>query len=115
MSVLHHIALRVGDLDAMLAFYQRWFGLASVRDQRPRSVWLSLGEGSVLMLETRTPEEPPIDPRSLELCAFSVTKDEHLTLRERLTAEGLLEAETAHTLYFRDPEGRRVAVSSYPL
>lgn len=115
MSLLHHLALRVSDLDTLCEFYQRRFGLECVRDQRPRSVWLSLGEHSVLMLEARGADEPTPDSRSLELIAFSVPVDQRESLRGQLVAEGLLEAETEHTLYFRDPEGRRVAVSSYPL
>ena len=67
------------------------------------------------MLETRAAGEPPIDPRSLELFAFTASEAQRLTLRARLVAQQMLEAETEHTLYFRDPEGRRVALSSYPL
>jgi hypothetical protein len=40
---------------------------------------------------------------------------ERAALRTRLAEAGMLEAETAHTVYFRDPDGRRVAASSHPL
>jgi catechol 2,3-dioxygenase-like lactoylglutathione lyase family enzyme len=44
--------------------------------------------------------------------AFAV--DDVETWRKRLTALGIVvEAETQHTLYFRDPDGRRIAVSTY--
>ncbi len=115
MAHLHHLALRTRDLEELLAFYRRWFGLAIVRDQRPRAVWLAIEPAAVLMIERAEPEEPAVAEGSRELVAFAVEAEARATLRERLVAEGLLEAETEHTLYFRDPEGRRVAVSSYPL
>lgn len=112
---MHHIALRTVDVASLAAFYARWLGLAIVRDGGDRSVWLGLGEGAVLMIEARTPEEPAIDPTSLELLAFAVDTATRTALRARLVAEGRLEGETAHTLYFRDPDGRRLGVSTYPL
>ena len=59
--------------------------------------------------------EPPPPPGSLELVAFAVSVAERLRLRAELVSLAMLEAETEHTLYFRDPEGRRLAVSSYAL
>jgi catechol 2,3-dioxygenase-like lactoylglutathione lyase family enzyme len=108
--VIHHLALRTRHVDRLLAFYQQWFGLTIVRDMRPRSVWLGLGEG-VLMIELAGETEPAIAQGSLELVAFRVTVEQRQALHSQLA----LEAETEHTLYFRDPDGRRLAVSSYPL
>lgn len=114
MPALHHLAFRVGDLDLMHAFYARWFGFEIVRDLRPRSLWLSLGAGAVLMLEMRGADEPSIDACGMELVAFAIDVEARVLLHAQLVASDLLEGETEHTLYFRDPEGRRVAVSSYP-
>ena len=111
---VHHIALRTRRLGALVAFYGRVLGLAVVRDSAPRSVWMGL-EDAVLMIEAASDHEPEIPRGSLELVAFAVTPPARATLREHLVTEGLLEAETEHTLYFRDPDGRRVGVSSYPL
>jgi catechol 2,3-dioxygenase-like lactoylglutathione lyase family enzyme len=112
---VHHLAFRSRDLDALAAFYATWLGAAVVRDSRPRALWLELGPGAVLMLELAGPDEPVLDPRSLELVAFRIEAVERAALRTRLSAAGLLEAETEHTLYLRDPDGRRIAFSSYPL
>jgi catechol 2,3-dioxygenase-like lactoylglutathione lyase family enzyme len=114
MPRLHHLALRTQDLPRLLAFYQRWLGLHVRRDQRPRSVWLALEPDAVLMLELAAADEPRVPSGSLELVAFAVTVEQRLQLRDQLLQEGLLEAETEHTLYLRDPDGRRVALSSYP-
>ncbi len=68
------------------------------------------------MIEAAGPDEPAVPPGSLELVAFAIDEDEKPAWRARLAARGVvLEAETAFTLYFRDPDGRRVGVSHYPL
>ncbi len=115
MAQLHHLALRTHDIPALLQFYQRWFQLPIVCDTRPRSVWLGLEHEAVLMIEAAAPEEPPVPVGSYELMAFRVSSEERAALRAALVGEGLLEGETEHTLYFRDPDGRRVGASSFPL
>jgi catechol 2,3-dioxygenase-like lactoylglutathione lyase family enzyme len=112
---VHHIAFRTSEIDRLCSFYERWLGLAIVRDERPRSVWLSVGEACVLMIEGKAGDEPNIDPKSLELIAFHVMPEELTRIERALSDEGLLEGRTAFTLYFRDPDGRRVGVSTYPL
>ena len=114
MPRLHHLALRTHDLERLLTFYREWLALPVVRDERPRSVWLGIEPQALLMLEHAGADDPPIPARSRELVAFAITMDERNSLRERLRAAGLLEGETEHTLYFRDPDGRRVGLSSYP-
>ncbi len=113
MSLVHHLALRTRDVVSLARFYQEWLGLSVAREQLPYSIWLSLGPGAVLMLETQDAGEPEIPRGTRELFAVRVEPEARLALRERLVAHGMLEAETAHTLYFRDPDGRRVGVSSY--
>ena len=66
------------------------------------------------MLEAAGPEEPPVAAQTRELLAFAADGEDKERWRARLEAAGVaVEAETAHTLYFRDPDGRRVGVSSY--
>ena len=78
-------------------------------------MWLGLGADSVLMIEVRQPEEPGVAQGTLDLAAFTVTEVERAALRERLIASQRLEGETSHTLYFRDPDGRRIGVSTFPI
>ncbi|MDB4974742.1 MAG: Lactoylglutathione lyase [Myxococcaceae bacterium] len=115
MAPLHHLALRTHDLERLLAFYLRWFGLPVERDARPRSVWLKLEPGAVLMIERAEANEPRPPAGSQELLCFALSIGERVRLREALVAADMLEGETEHTLYFRDPDGRKVGVSSYPL
>ena len=112
---VHHLALRTRDVPGVADFYRAALGLTVAREQPGYSVWLSLG-AAVLMVEQRDVDEPDVPPGSRELVAFAMRPDEREGMRETLRAMGVaVEAETAHTLYFRDPDGRRVAVSSYPL
>ncbi|MBC7174296.1 MAG: VOC family protein [Polyangiaceae bacterium] len=111
---LHHLAFRTADVDRLVRFYASVLGLRETRDARPRSVWLEL-EGAVLMIEARTEDEPAPSPLSRELVAFMVDEALKSEVRERAMAWGCHDGETAHTVYLRDPDGRRVGVSTYPL
>lgn len=114
MPRVHHIALRTADVASLAEFYRDYLGLVTWRDHRPRALWLGL-DTAVLMIERREESEPRVPSHTLELIAFAGSPDERLRLRARLLEEQRLEAETEHTVYFRDPDGRRVALSSYPL
>jgi catechol 2,3-dioxygenase-like lactoylglutathione lyase family enzyme len=106
---IHHVALRTADLGRLERFYVEVLGFrVARRDDARGSVWLDAG-GAVLMLERADAGEPTVPAGTRELLAFAV-EDKELW-RGRVAVE----AETAHTLYFRDPDGRRVALSSYPL
>lgn len=111
---VHHLALRTDDVVKLADFYERLVGLAVERRSLPRSIWLRAGD-TLVMIELRGDGEPPVDARTRELVAFSCSPEERSTLEARLVTGGVrIEEETAFTLYFRDPEGRRVALSHYP-
>ena len=105
---IHHLALRTDDLAALERFYAGTLGLAITR-RGPSSLWLAAG-GAIVMLEQRDPSEPRIDGETKELLCFAIDPDEGPELAAKLE----IEARTDYTLYFRDPDGRRVGVSSYP-
>jgi catechol 2,3-dioxygenase-like lactoylglutathione lyase family enzyme len=109
---VHHLALRAPDPGVTAAFYQAVMGLRVLqRNEERGSVWLD-ASGTVLMIERAEPGEPGVPEHGKELLAFAV--DDQAAWRLRLQGAGVaVEAETPHTLYFRDPDGRRVAVSTY--
>lgn len=110
---VHHLALRTPDLARLESFYVDLLGLA-VQRRTERSIWLDAG-GTIVMLERSEPGEPSVDPRSMELACFAVVADEGAAFRRRLAAAGVtVEDRTRFTLYVRDPDGRRVGLSSYP-
>lgn len=111
---LHHLALRTSDLGALERFYTGVLGLTVLRRDEGRSVWLDAA-GAIVMLEARERDEPSVDPTSMDLTCFGIAPEAHLGFIERLRAAGVrIEERTAYTLYFRDPDGRRVGLSSFP-
>ena|ERR1700690_2000055 len=109
--------MRTADLERLKRFYVDVLGFAVVPGHRARdrSAWLDAGS-AVLMLERADEGEPEVTPGGMDLVAFGMGKASKEAWRARLERAGVpIEAETAYTLYFRDPDGRRVAVSDYPL
>ena len=96
----------------MVRFYRDLLGLDPVAET-PKSTWLDAG-GALVMIERRARGEPDVPPGSLELVAFAVTRESHAKLRARLARHRVrIEAATDFTSYFRDPDGRRIAISHY--
>ncbi|MBX3191411.1 MAG: VOC family protein [Labilithrix sp.] len=111
---IHHLALRTGDLGRLERFYVEAIGLAVVRRQGDRSVWLEAG-GAIVMLERRDADEPGIAPGTKELVAFAIEPGARRDAMRRLERAGVpVDAETPYTIYARDPDGRRIGLSSYP-
>ncbi len=109
---LHHLALRTADVAALERFYVDVLGL-QVTSRTERSIWLD-ASGTILMLERAEPGESSPPPASLELTCFEITASERDAARRRLGAAGVpIEAETEFTMYFRDPDGRRVGLSHF--
>ena len=109
---IHHIALRAHDPDATERFYVSVLGLKVVARQPARgSVWLD-ANGVIVMVERADGGEPAVPPGTKDLVAFAV--DDLPAWRRRLVEAGVaIEGETPNTLYVRDPDGRRIGVSTY--
>jgi glyoxylase I family protein len=111
---VHHLAFRTDDLAKLERFYVDALGLAVVRRHEERSVWLDAG-GAFVMLEHRDPGEPAHAAGSKELVAFAIAPEARALYIERLGKAGVaIEASTEFTVYVRDPDGRRIGLSSYP-
>ncbi|HYQ04957.1 MAG TPA: VOC family protein [Polyangiaceae bacterium] len=122
MSALHHLALGTRDVARLARFYIDVLELREVTrhlhaDGSLRSVWLDLG-GSLLMIE------PTNDPPRMVvgvgagpfLIALAVSAKERASFETRLEAAGsVIEARSEFTSYARDPDGNRIALSTYPL
>ncbi len=112
---IHHLAFRTHDLPRLERFYVSVLGLAVKRRDERRSVWLAIGD-AVLMLEQAGENEASPPAGSMELVALAVTAVDRDHAVKDLHAQGVsIEARTAHTIYFRDPDGRRVGLSDHPL
>lgn len=110
---LHHLAFRTTDVDGLVRFYSEVLGFVEVRGSRPRSVWLAIGDDAVLMVEAREAGEPPIPGASMELAAFATDEEGKARVRAEALRRGCFDGETNFTVYLRDPEGRRIGVSTW--
>jgi len=114
-SRIHHVAIRVADPLASLAFYSGVLGLPEVRRFQAnglvRSVWVRAGD-AVLMLEREIKGSGP-GAGSGHVLAFEVDSLEKWAGILERAGRPLIDR-TATTLYFADPDGHRVGLSVYP-
>ncbi len=110
---VHHIAFRTESIEPLGAFYEHVVGLDRIGGKEGYSIWFRMG-AAVLMIEKREPDEWALRPDTQEFLGFASTPDECSELRARLAAAGVsIEEESAYTIYFRDPDGRRLGVSHF--
>jgi len=121
---VHHVALHVRALPPMVAFYRDVLGLAVLAEHRRddgslRSVWMGL-PGAFIALEAVVAEAPSPTPFASAapgwfLLALRIPPADRASVRAELErARVPVEHETRWTLYVRDPEGNRVALSHHP-
>ena len=118
---LHHIALGALDVEGVASFYEQVLGLAEEKrhfdeDGALRSIWLDLG-GARLMIERSEAPTVRVDGvgRGPFLVAVRGTDDERTSFESQIEARGeQIEARSEFSSYARDPEGNRIAVSTYP-
>lgn len=119
---LHHVALKARQPGRLAEFYRDALGLEEVArhvdDSGLRSVWLRVGEGLLMLERSDTPGDVPpffADPPGLHLLALRIAPDERAAWIARLARRGVPpRAETAHSVFFTDPEGHRFALSHWP-
>jgi len=115
---VHHIALRCADVERTASFYEEVVGLkrdSALNDERGlRAIWLSAGS-TILMCERREAEEPSASEGDMNLVAFAVDVNDWSELERTLRARDVvLDGASDFTIYVRDPDGRRVGLSSFP-
>ncbi len=114
-SRIHHVAIRVADPVASLAFYGGALGLPEVRrfpeGDRIRSIWVRAGD-SVVMLEREIQGGGPA-AGSGHVLVLEVDDLEDWVARLALAGHAPI-ARTEKTAYFADPDGHRVGLSVFP-
>ena len=121
----HHLAIQVRFLEKTAEFYRQVLGLSELaRHHRPdgslRAIWLSVGgAGGFLALEEVTGEGVAESFRhqrpGLLLVALRIAAADRPGVLAALSKHGVrVEHETGWTVYFKDPEGNRVALSHHP-
>jgi len=120
---LHHVALRCADLEKNLDFYRDVLGLEVIRrwpgeGGSERSVWLSTGQGFLALERASGSEEAGAfeeAPAGWQVVALGIAPSDRKGWEERLAAAGVAVARRSpFSIFFRDPEGNRVALSHWP-
>ena len=120
----HHVALQALDLERTTAFYRDLLGFPELtRHLRPdgslRSIWVAVPGGGFLAIEAAgvppTPEPVRHERPGLLLLAFRIPRASREACIAALSRAGVpLEHQTRWSLYVRDPEGNRIALSHHP-
>lgn len=120
----HHVAIQARDIEKVTAFYRDLLGFPELkRHHRPdgslRSIWVGVPGGAFLAIEAAGMEPEPTPFRherpGLLMLAFRIARSEREKAVETFARAGVaLEHETKWTIYVRDPEGNRVALSHHP-
>jgi hypothetical protein len=120
---VHHLAILVHDLERAERFYCGVLGLAVARrwfqdDGAPRSIWLQLDGDAFLAIERAAPGGAAREEHGpgWHLVALAIAVEEREGWRAKLAAAGAaVERESDYSLYARDPEGNRIALSHWPV
>jgi len=123
----HHLAIQVHSLEETAAFYRRVLGLAEKQrhhreDGSLRSIWLEVPGtgGGFLALEEASGERVRDDDFRTDragplLLALRIDRRDRARALEELERLGVpVVHQSRWTLYFRDPEGNRLALSHHP-
>ena len=126
---ISHFAIKVRDLAGAERFYCGVLGL-EVDRRWPnadgtglRSLWLKTGDGDGTFLALELVQSgasarergAQTDESGHHLLALRITRHQRAGYESRLAAAGFpVTHRTGFTIYFRDPEGNRLALSHYP-
>jgi catechol 2,3-dioxygenase-like lactoylglutathione lyase family enzyme len=112
---IHHVALRVADPMASLAFYSGVLGLMELRrfheGDRVRSIWVRAGN-CALMLEREIKGGGPAGGSGHVLVLEVVDLEPWIARLARAGHQPL--DRTAATVFFADPDGHRVGLTVFP-
>ena len=120
---LDHIALAVRDPKASLAWYQEVLGLERRHEETWGDLPIMVGAGNTLLaLFPRNEEEAPFPTGglpSLRHIAFRADAANFEAAQRELKARGIdftfQDHDIAHSIYFEDPDGYRLEITTYDL
>lgn len=122
MMGLRHVALRVGDIKRVAAFYQKYFLMQVDWEPDENNVYLSSGGKDNLALH----QEDGIDPRQksqgLDHIGFFLNSESDVdALYQQVTGDGVeivappkRHRDNSYSFYMRDPEGFVVQALFFP-
>lgn len=120
---IHHIALKTKNVESLSDFYSTVLGLEE-RDRHffpsgeLRSVWFRLGH-SILMIEhleadsAKKTSSAESDLPGWHLLSLTIPSTRRKEWKSKLEKQGIaIQKESDFSLYFLDPEGNRLALTS---
>ena len=111
---LHHLAFRCNDYQRVSLFYKNLFKLKEIFSQQEYSVWLKGSDDLVFMFEKAAPEEARPESNNHELICFYAKTNEKKAMIDELKSQNIeIESQTEKTIYFRDPENRKIGISDF--
>jgi catechol 2,3-dioxygenase-like lactoylglutathione lyase family enzyme len=122
-TAVHHVAIKVRDLERAERFFGQTLGLPVLRrwpapdGVGERSLWLDLGAGAFLALERTSDQGESVGSEGpgLHLLALRIEPAERQAWLDRLAEAGAAPYnQTAFTIYCKDPEGNRIGLSHWP-
>ncbi len=120
LSQIHHLALKVTDLEGVASFYRDVLQIKESKRQldekgAERAVWFECS-GVILMIEKiDTIKREPAHQAGWHLLAFTIKPEERDIWENHLQNRGVkIISRSDYSLYFEDPEGNRVALSHFP-
>ncbi|MEO3413571.1 VOC family protein [Roseovarius sp. CAU 1744] len=102
---INHVALEVGNIDAALAFYGKYFRF-NLRGRGERAAFIDMGDQFLALMQVD-------DIQTDETRHFGLVVDDRDGLRARMEADGVPFV-SEKRFDFLDPWGNRVEIVAYP-
>lgn len=119
---LDHVALTVTDVARSVAWYRETLDLEHVHEGMWDGVPTMLGRGNAWLalfpVKSKAPGAPPARTQlAVQHVAFVATRAAFDAARETLPARGVpiefQDHEISHSIYFRDPDGHALEITTY--
>lgn len=118
VSGLDHVAIPVSDVESSLLWYRRLFGLVHTfaPEWGTDPAFLCIGGTCLALLDAKGAVPPSVEPSIQHFC-FRTDENSFVSATETLKAEGIPyrcdDHGVAHSLYFQDPDGHWIEITSY--
>ena len=122
ISALDHVAIGVADVDRSCAFYARVLGFERLFPEWDMPVFMGTdGFGLAIFHESVHPSPTPADgePQAVRILhfAFRVDREGFAAAKRELAGEDfkltVSDHGLSHSLYFRDPDGHLIELTTY--